>query len=177
MQSLTFASGRIELVQGDITTVRAEVVVTAANAGLQGGGGVDGAVHRAAGPELIAACRALGGCATGSAVITEAFALAQNGVRWVVHAVGPVWSDGRRGEPELLAGAYRTSFTLAEQAGAQSIALPSVSTGVYGFPVERAAPIAVGEAKAHLTVARHVTRVAFVLFDRATFEHFARALV
>jgi O-acetyl-ADP-ribose deacetylase (regulator of RNase III) len=169
--------GRIVLVQGDITAERADALVTAANAHLAGGGGVDGAVHRAAGPDLLAACREIGGCPTGSAVRTPAFRLEARGVRFVIHAVGPRWRDGRHGEAEMLRSAYRRSLEIAREAGCASIVFPSISTGVYGFPVARAAPLAVAETAAFLrSEPGTVRRVGFALFDRATFEAFADAL-
>jgi O-acetyl-ADP-ribose deacetylase (regulator of RNase III) len=169
--------GTIELVQGDITQQEVDAVVTAANSGLRGGGGVDGAVHRAAGPELLAACRRLGGCETGSAKLTPAFGLGRNGVKYVIHAVGPVYRGGDQNEDGLLASAYKKSLALADEAGCASIAFPSISTGVYGFPVERAAPIALRAAKTFLAGRpKNLTRVVFVLFDAATFAAFARAL-
>lgn len=136
----------IEVVEGDITTLAVDAVVNAANTGLRGGGGVDGAIHRAAGPQLLAACRALGGCATGDAKLTPGFALP---ARWVIHAVGPVWRGGDAGEADLLARCYRRSFELALECGARSIAFPAIGTGAYGFPKEAAARIAVGIMRSH----------------------------
>lgn len=129
----------IEIIQGDITTLDVDAVVNAANTSLRGGGGVDGAIHRAAGKELLAACREIGGCPTGEARITPGFQLP---ARWVIHTVGPVWHGGDSGEAELLESAYRSSMELARQHGAASIAFPGISTGVYGFPKEQAAEIA-----------------------------------
>lgn len=169
-------NGRIVLVQGDITRQPADALVTAANAGLRGGGGVDGAVHRAAGPGLLEACRAIGGCPTGSAVSTPAFALETMGVRRVIHAVGPRWRDGSSGEHDLLRGAYRCSLEIAEQEGAASIAFPSISTGVYGFPVDQAAPLALKAAGEFLRAAEIVREIRFVLFDADTYDHFRRAM-
>ena len=138
---------RIEVVEGDITKQAVDAIVNAANTTLLGGGGVDGAIHRAAGPELLAECRRLGGCATGQAKITRGYRLP---AKWVIHTVGPVWHDGQRGEDGLLASCYRSCFALAEGQGIRTIAFPSISTGAYGFPMERAARIAVREAKSFL---------------------------
>jgi O-acetyl-ADP-ribose deacetylase (regulator of RNase III) len=172
-----FGNGTIELIQGDITKVRADALVTAANSALRGGGGVDGAIHRAAGPELLRACRAVGGCPTGSAVATPAFALGQNGVRFVIHAVGPVWHGGSRGEDELLQGAYQRSLQAAEENGCTSIAFPSISTGVYGFPTDRAGPIALDTCKQHLqSEGCRVQKIIFALFDDLTLGIFKKAL-
>jgi O-acetyl-ADP-ribose deacetylase (regulator of RNase III) len=134
----------IEIVVDDITTLEVDAIVNAANESLLGGGGVDGAIHRAAGPELLEHCRGIGGCPTGAARITPGFRLP---ARWVVHTVGPVWHGGDRGEPDLLASAYRSSLQLAADHQVRTIAFPAISTGVYGFPKERAAAIAVGEMR------------------------------
>jgi len=131
---------RIRVVQQDITRLAVDVIVNAANTSLTGGGGVDGAIHRVAGPGLLEACRKIGSCPTGEARITDAFELP---ARWVVHTVGPVWSGGNNGEPELLRSCYRSAFSLARESGAGTIAFPAISTGVYGYPKRAAAEIAV----------------------------------
>jgi len=172
-----FGNGTIELLQGDITKVRADALVTAANSGLRGGGGVDGAIHRAAGPRLLEACRKIGGCPTGSAVATPAFNLEQNGVLNVIHAVGPVWHGGSQNEAGLLQGAYQKSLQVAEEQGCSSMAFPSISTGVYGFPTDRAAPIALATCRRHLEAeGNRLNRIIFALFDDRTLGIFKKAL-
>jgi len=136
----------IEVIQGDITKLDVDVIVNAANQSLLGGGGVDGAIHRAAGPELLEACRKLQGCATGEAKITPGFHL---NAKWVIHTPGPVWGGGGRGEPRLLGNCYRNSFRLAQEKGAVSIAFPCISTGVYGYPRDAAVRIAVEAMREH----------------------------
>ncbi|HYZ00417.1 MAG TPA: O-acetyl-ADP-ribose deacetylase [Candidatus Binatia bacterium] len=154
---------RIEAAQGDITKEHVDAIVNAANTSLLGGGGVDGAIHRAAGPRLLEACRPLGGCATGDAKATEGFDLP---ARWVIHAVGPIWHGGGSGEDELLASCYRRSLELADELGARSIAFPAISTGVYHFPPDRAARIAVETIRGTPT---QVELVRLVAFDGQTF--------
>ena len=158
---------RIEVVEGDITKQRVDAIVNAANTTLLGGGGVDGAIHRAAGPELLEECRKLGGCPTGQARITQGHNLP---AKWVIHTVGPVWRDGQHGEDDLLSSCYRSSLALAEQNGVRTIAFPSISTGAYGFPMDRAARIAVTEIKKFLERNNSVERVALVCFGKSAFE-------
>lgn len=165
--------GRIDLVVGDITTLEVDAIVNAANSSLLGGGGVDGAIHRAAGPELLQECRMLGGCPPGEAKATAGYRLP---AQWVIHTVGPVWSGGRRGEEETLRNCYRHSLLLAEWLGARSIAFPSISTGIYGYPVERAAPVAVSEVRRHLEETSMPERAVFVAYDEATHRVYAQLL-
>ena len=164
---------RIELVEGDITKQAVDAIVNAANTTLLGGSGVDGAIHRAAGPALLDECRKLGGCATGHAKITKGYRLP---AKWVIHTVGPVWRDGRHGEDELLASCYRSSFALALEHGVSTIAFPSISTGAYGFPMERAAQIAVREAKSFLGGNATVERVVLVCFGKSAYDTYARVV-
>jgi len=164
---------RIEIVAADITTLAVDAIVNAANTSLLGGGGVDGAIHRAAGPELLAECRTLGGCETGRAKITRGYRLP---ARWVIHAVGPVWRDGSHGEPELLASAYRESLRLAAEHDAQTVAFPAISCGVYGYPVDNAAAIAVSEVRRFLDADERIERVTLTCFGPAVLEAYRRAL-
>jgi len=164
---------RIEVVEADITTLAVDAIVNAANTSLLGGGGVDGAIHRAAGPELLAECRTLGGCETGQAKITRGYRLP---ARWVIHAVGPVWRGGTHGEPELLASAYRESLRLATRHGARTIAFPAISCGVYGYPVTEAASIAVGEVRSFLQSDSSIQLVTLTCFGRTVLDAYLRAV-
>lgn len=160
------------VVRGDITKRAVDAVVNAANASLLGGGGVDGAIHRAAGPELLEACRALHGCATGEAKATPGFRMP---ARWVFHAVGPVWHGGGRNEAAKLEGCYRSCFALAREHGAKSLAFPAISTGVYGYPKQPAAEIAVRVSRG-IAASSGVERVEFVCFDEGTAAVYAEEL-
>jgi O-acetyl-ADP-ribose deacetylase (regulator of RNase III) len=160
----------IDAVQGDITRLEVDAIVNAANGSLLGGGGVDGAIHRAAGPELVAECAGLGGCETGDAKATAGYRLP---ARWVIHTVGPVWHGGGRGEPDLLASCYRRSIEVAGELGAASVAFPAISTGIYGYPKEAAAAIAVETLR---SVDTTVAQALLVAFDTATFELYRRLI-
>lgn len=162
---------RIAIIHGDITQQHVDAIVNAANSSLLGGGGVDGAIHRAAGPKLFAECSMLGGCHTGRAKITRGYELP---ARYVIHAVGPIWSGGHHGEDDLLAGAYRASLELAAQHECRSVAFPAISTGIYRFPLERATRIAVGEVKRFLQAHELPENVVFVCYSGEAFEVYKR---
>ncbi len=171
-KTMQLLGGRIEIVQGDITQCAVDAIVNAANTRLLRGGGVCGAIHAAAGPELAAACRALGGCATGQAKMTPGFRLPAT---HVVHAVGPVWQGGDAGEDRLLEGAYRASLELAETHRLARIACPAISTGIFGFPPERAAQIALATVCDHLRRSQTIERVFLVCFDQKTLAAYEKA--
>jgi O-acetyl-ADP-ribose deacetylase (regulator of RNase III) len=166
-------TARLELYHGSITDLNVDAIVNAANSSLLGGGGVDGAIHRAAGSGLLAECRALGGCATGDAEITKGYNLK---ARFVIHTVGPVWQGGSCGEAELLASCYRRSLELATAHNLRSIAFPAISTGAYGYPLEAAGRVAVDTVRNNLTSAATLDKIVFACFDRATCAAYERLL-
>jgi O-acetyl-ADP-ribose deacetylase (regulator of RNase III) len=177
MSSFAVQSSRIELVRGDITAQDTDAIVNAANTTLLGGGGVDGAIHRAGGPQILAECKKLGGCATGDAKITTGGLLP---AKYVIHTVGPVYRDGQRGEPRLLASAYRRSMEVAAQHSLSSLAFPSISTGAYRFPIEEAARIALSTISEYLAEQSDIRLVRLVLFsvsDLAVYERVAVELL
>ena len=165
--------GRLELFQGDITTLGVDAVVNAANSSLLGGGGVDGAIHRAAGPELLFECRMLGGCATGQAKITRGYRLP---AKYVIHTVGPVWRGGGFGEAEMLSSCYQSSFKLAIEHGVKTIAFPAISCGIYGYPVEQACGIAVRETTGFLAREASIEKVILVCFGNDVYQAYLKAL-
>lgn len=158
---------RIQIIEGDITEQKVDAMVNAANTALLGGGGVDGAIHRAAGPELLEETRKIGGCPTGDARPSRGYNLP---AKWVIHTVGPVWHGGEKREDDLLAGCYRNSYRVARELGAKSIAFPGISTGVYRFPLKRATQIALKETKRHLVTDKVLERVVFVCFGKEAYD-------
>ena len=165
--------GDIQIILGDITKQNSDVIVNAANCSLLGGGGVDGAIHRAAGPELLAECRTLHGCETGKAKITKGYRLP---AKYVIHTPGPVWHGGGHGEEQLLASCYRSCLELAKEYGCKSVDFPSISTGVYHFPLDKAADIAIGAIADFLKANPEIEQVRMVCFDEKTKAHYDRAL-
>ena len=161
----------IEIIEGDITKQQVDAIVNAANNSLLGGGGVDGAIHRAAGPELLAETKTIGGCPTGEARSSRGYNLP---TRWVIHTVGPVWRGGRNDEDRLLAACYKNCYGLARELGAQSIAFPSISTGAYGFPLERATRIALQETKKAVESGMDLNKILFVCFGEKVFNAYKR---
>jgi O-acetyl-ADP-ribose deacetylase (regulator of RNase III) len=170
--NVTYVGGRVDIVQGDITRLAVDAIVNAANSSLLGGGGVDGAIHRTAGPELKAECRTLGGATVGDAKITKGYRLP---ARYVIHAVGPVWRGGDQGEPELLAACYRNSLSLAVVWRLKTIAFPAISTGAYGYPVDAATRVALREVSAFLAADEWLGQVVLCCFSSADFDVYRRA--
>jgi len=167
------AFAKIDIVRGDITKLEVDAIVNAANTTLLGGGGVDGAIHRAAGAELLAECRTLGGCKPGDAKITRGYYLP---ARFVIHTVGPIWKGGKYGEPETLANCYQNSLELAAENGIQTIAFPAISCGAYGYPIQAAAQIALKTAREFLAATGKIDKVIFVLWGEEIFETYRRLL-
>src|SRR5437867_1356228 len=165
-------SDRLKILQADITTLAVDAIVNAANESLLGGGGVDGAIHRGAGPQLLEECRKIGGCPTGEARITKGYNLP---AKHVIHTVGPVWNGGKRNEDDLLASCYRTCFALVEQHGLRTVAFPSISTGAYRFPIDRACRIALREIKNFLDTNGTVEKVVIVCFGEEVHNHYREA--
>jgi len=164
---------RIKIIDGDITKQNVEAIVNAANNSLLGGGGVDGAIHRAAGPELLEECRKLKGCPTGQAKITKGYSLP---AKWVIHTVGPIWRGGKENEDEMLANCYRSCFSLVETHNIKTIAFPSISTGAYGFPIKRASKIALREANIFLERNSSLEKAVFVCFGEKDYDCYRKAL-
>ena len=164
---------RIQTIQGDITKQAVDAIVNAANCSLLGGGGVDGAIHRAAGPDLLKECRTLNGCETGKAKITGGYKLP---AKFVIHTPGPVWHGGKKNEPELLASCYRSCLTLAVENGCKTVDFPSISTGVYHFPLDKASKIAIGTIAEFLKSHPEIDRVRMVCFDAGTKAHYDKAI-
>lgn len=162
---------RIEIVEGDVTKQQVDAIVNAANQSLLGGGGVDGAIHRAAGPELLEECRKIGGCPTGEARVTKGYKLP---AKWVIHTVGPIWRGGNNREDDLLASCYKNSLKAAVEIGAKTVAFPSISTGAYGFPLERATKIALNETKKFLENDNRIEKVVFVCFGKQALDTYKR---
>jgi len=173
MRSEQIGTSRLELVEGDITKQDTEAIVNAANTTLLGGGGVDGAIHRAGGPQILEECRRIEGCPTGEARITTGGRLK---AEWVIHTVGPIYRDGKHGEPELLANAHRNSLALASQRGIKAISFPSISTGAYGYPMTDAARIGLETAIAFLKAHPEIVLVRFVLFGQAAYQAYETVL-
>ncbi len=164
---------QIKIIKGDITKLQVDAVVNAANSSLLGGGGVDGAIHRAAGPELIQECRLLGGCKTGQAKITRGYNLP---AKWVIHTVGPIWKGGRNGEPELLASCYRCSFQLAVKRGIKTIAFPAISCGIYGYPIKDASQVAITETINFLRDNISIEKVLFICFSEEIYQAYKKIM-